>query len=167
MLEERLRLLRIEKFGASGERLSDAQLELFALKPVDSEQIAPTETDHTRKGYVKRRGKHPGRQELPPDLPRVERVLVCPPDQSRCKRCGKETIVIGYEESCQLDVEPARYFVLVTKREKRACRSCEELGALTAPVPPRITEKALASDRIVIETIISKYLNHIPLHRQR
>jgi transposase len=32
--------------------------------------------------------------------------------------------VIGYEESEQLDVEPARYFVLATKREKRVCRSC-------------------------------------------
>ena len=44
-----------------------------------------------------------------------------------CKRCGKETVVIGYERSFQLDLEPAKYFVLVTKREKRACRSCEDL----------------------------------------
>ncbi len=28
-------------------------------------------------------------------------------------------VLIGYEESSQLDVEPAKYFVLVTKREKR------------------------------------------------
>ncbi len=55
-----------------------------------------------------------------------------------CKRCGKETVVIGYEESSQLDVEPAKYFVLFTKREKRACRSCEELGVSSAPLPPRI-----------------------------
>jgi hypothetical protein len=37
-------------------------------------------------------------------------------------------VVIGYEDSSQLDVEPAKYFVLVTKREKRACQSCEDLG---------------------------------------
>ena len=43
-----------------------------------------------------------------------------------CKGCGKETVVIGYEESSQLDVEPAKYFVLVNRRE-RACKSCEEL----------------------------------------
>jgi len=70
-----------------------------------------------------------------------------------CKRCGKETVVIGYEESSQLEVEPAKYFVLVTKREKRACRSCEDLGVVSAPLPPRIIEKCLASDRIVIETV--------------
>ncbi len=78
----------------------------------------------------------------------------------------KETVVIGYEESSQLDVEPAKYFVLVTKREKRACRSCEELGVFSAPLPPRIIEKCLTSDRIVIDTIVSKYCNHTPLHRQ-
>ncbi len=83
-----------------------------------------------------------------------------------CKSCGKETVVIGYEESSQLDVEPAKYFVLVTKREKRACRSCEELGVFSAPLPPRIIEKCLASDRIVIDTVISKYCNHTPLNRQ-
>jgi len=74
--------------------------------------------------------------------------------------------VIGYEENSQLDVEPAKYFVLVTKREKRACRSCEDLGVVSAPLPPRIIEKCLASDRIVIDTVVSKYCNHTPLHRQ-
>ena len=29
--------------------------------------------------------------------------------------------MIGYDESEQLDFEPAHYFVRVTKREKRAC----------------------------------------------
>jgi transposase len=63
-------------------------------------------------------------------------------------------------------VEPAKYFVLVTKREKRACRSCEDLGVVSAPLPPRIIEKCLASDRIVIDTVVGKYCNHTPLHRQ-
>jgi transposase len=75
-------------------------------------------------------------------------------------------VVIGHEESSHLDVEPAKYFVLVTKREKRACRSCEDLGVVSAPLPPRIIEKCLASDRIVIDAVIGKYCNHAPLHRQ-
>jgi transposase len=33
-------------------------------------------------------------------------------------------------------------------------------------LPPRIIEKCLASDRIVIETVVGKYCNHTPLHRQ-
>jgi transposase len=167
VLEERLRLMRIEKYGAGGEKLSQAQMQLFEPDPVVSEVIVQGKGERAPvHRSAKKSGKHPGRQELPANLPRVERVLPCTPDQRVCKRCGKETVVIGYEESSRLDVEPAKYFVLVTKREKRACRSCEELGVVSAPLPPRIIEKCLASDRIVIDTIINKYCNHTPLHRQ-
>jgi transposase len=167
VLEERLRLMRIEKYGAGGEKLSHAQMELFELEPVFSEMVEQEESERAPvRRSTNRSCKHPGRQELPANLPRVERILPCTPDQRLCKACGKETVVIGYEESSQLDVEPAKYLVLVTKREKRACRSCEELGVVSAPLPPRIIEKSLASDRIVIDTVISKYCNHIPLHRQ-
>ena len=167
VLEERLRLMRIEKYGAGGEKLPHAQLELFEPEPVISEMIEQAESKpQPVHRSTKKSGKHPGRQELPPNLPRVERILFCTPDQRVCKRCGRETVVIGYEESSQLDAEPAKYFVLVTKREKRACRLCEELGVVSAPLPPRIIEKCLASDRIVIDTVVSKYGNHTPLHRQ-
>ena len=167
VLEERLRLMRVEKYGAGGEKLSHAQLQLFELAPVVSEVIEQAESEHAPvHRSTKKSGKHPGRHELPANLPRVERILPCTPDQRVCKRCGKETLVIGYEESAQLDVEPAKYFVLVTKREKRACRSCEELGVVSATLPPRIIEKCLASDQIVIDTVVGKYCNHTPLHRQ-
>ena len=167
MLEERLRLMRIEKYGAGGEKLSHAQMQLFELEPVISEMTEQAENERApAHRSTKKSAKHPGRQELPANLPRVERVLPCALDQRVCKRCGKEMVVIGYEESSQLDVEPAKYFVLVTKREKRACRWCEDLGVVSAPLPPRINEKCLASDRIVIDTVVSKYCNHTPLHRQ-
>ncbi|HTT24732.1 MAG TPA: IS66 family transposase [Candidatus Sulfotelmatobacter sp.] len=167
VLEERLRLMRIEKYGAGGEKLCHAQLELFELEPVVSEVIGQAESECTLvRRSTNRSCKHPGRQELPSTLPRVERILSCAVDQRVCKRCGKETVVIGYDESSQLDVEPAKYFVLVTKREKRACRSCEELGVASVPLPPRIIDKCLASGRIVIDTVVGKYCNHTPLHRQ-
>jgi transposase len=73
--------------------------------------------------------------------------------------CGKDTVVIGYEQSEQLDVEPARYFVVVTRREKRACRGCAE-GVSAAPLPARIIDKGLVSDRMVIDAIVSKYCDH-------
>jgi transposase len=74
-------------------------------------------------------------------------------------------VVIGYERSEQLDVEPARYFVAVTRREKRACRSCAE-GVHAAPLPERIIEKSLVSDRVVIDTLVNKYSDYLPLYRQ-
>lgn len=74
--------------------------------------------------------------------------------------------MIGYEQSEQLDVEPAKYFVLVTKREKRACRFCKEGGVVTVALPARIIDKSLASDRVVIDTVVAKYSDHLPLYRQ-
>jgi transposase len=130
----------------------------------------PTEAESKREAISappnKAARKHPGRQELPADLPRVEQVLDCAPEQRVCAGCGKETVVIGYEESEQLDVEPAKYFVRVIKREKRAGRDCEERGVIAAPLPPRIIEKSLASDQVVIDIVVRKYCDHLPLYRQ-
>src|SRR5260370_32884063 len=47
VLEERLRLMRIEKYGACGEKLSQAQMELFELEPVVSETIVPGGSERT------------------------------------------------------------------------------------------------------------------------
>ena len=46
VLEERLRLMRIEKYGAGGEKLSQAQMQLFELEPVVSEMIEQAESEH-------------------------------------------------------------------------------------------------------------------------
>jgi transposase len=110
--------------------------------------------------------KHPGRQELPAHLPRIEKIIACTPEQCVCGNCGKENSVIGYEQSEQLDVKPAEYFVVVTKREKRACKDCEEQGVQSAPLPARIIDKGLASNRVVIDTLVSKYADYVPLYRQ-
>ena len=173
VLEERLRWQRIQKYGPASEKLSDAQLELLEWEPGVSnlevqaesarEPLPPRREDAPR---TQRQRPHPGRQELPADLPRVERVVACAPEQCQCSHCGQPTTVIGYETSEQLDVEPAKYFVLVTKREKRACQHCEQGGVAAAPVPARIIEKGLVSDRVVINTVISKYSDHLPLYRQ-
>jgi transposase len=167
VLEERLRLVRIAKYGPGSEKLSDAQLKLLELEPgVSNVEVQAESQRPAVQPSAKRTRNHPGRQQLPANLPRVDRILACTPEQCVCRGCGKGTVVIGYEESSQLDVEPAKYFVQVTKREKRACKSCEERGVVSAPLPPRIIEKCLASDQIVIDTIISKYCNHTPLYRQ-
>jgi transposase len=168
VLEERLRLVRIEKYGPGSEKLSEAQLELLELEPgVSSAEVeAENQRGQLRLPLKATRSKHPGRQELPANLPRKEQIIACSAEQCVCGKCGKETTVIGYETSEQLDVEPAKYFVRVIKREKRACKGCEEQGVQCAPPPVRIIEKGLASDRVVIDAVVSKYANHVPLYRQ-
>jgi transposase len=181
VLEERLRLQRIEKYGPKSEKLSDAQLELLEAEPgvcaaeveaeTTREPLPETTTAATLSAAVESsKRRHPGRQTFPAGLPRVERIIVSTPEvstpeQCTCNNCGNQTSVIGYAESEQLDVEPARYFVSVVKREKRACRECAQ-GVSAAPVPERIVEKGLVSDAVVIHTLVSKYGDHLPLYRQ-
>jgi transposase len=167
VLEERLRLERIKKYGPASEKLSGAQLDLLDLEPGVSNVEVQAESEREPLPAPNRnRRPHPGRQELPAHLPRVERIVPCAPEQCACKLCGEPTEVIGYDSSERLDVEPARYFVTVTKREKRVCKKCEVAGVVVAPVPARIIDKGLVSDRVVIDTVVAKYSDHLPLYRQ-
>ena len=124
-----------------------------------------------RKGFERlyglvRERPHPGRQELPAHLPRVERIVACAPEQRvcrqcMCKQCGGPTEVIGYDTSEQLDVEPAKYYALVTRREKRACGNCQAGGVATAPDAARIIDKSLASDQVILDTVMAKYSDSV------
>lgn len=166
-LTEQLRQQRVKFLGPRSETLSDLQLALLAdeepgttLDEVEAEARRAPLTD----APPRQRRPHPGRQRLPENLLRVEEVVRC--SEQSCRQCGAVTTVIGYDESEQLDVEPARYFVRVIKREKRACRGCQAGTVTMPPLAPRIVEKGLASDRVVVETVVAKYSDHLPLYRQ-
>ena len=142
VLEERLRKQRILMFGPKSETLSNLQLELLAEEEpsVTADEIeAEAAREAVIKAPVRERKTHPDRERLPENLPRVEKVITC--EERNCIACGKETIVIGYDQSEQLEVEPARYFVRVTKREKRACRGCKQGTVTMAPLATRIVER--------------------------
>ncbi len=167
VLEEKLRQQRIRMLGPQSETLSNLQLELLADEEpsaTSDEVAAEARREPITHKPPRERKPHPGRERLPESLPRVEKVIHC--EEHACRTCGQETSIIGYDESEQLDVEPARYFVQVIKREKRACRGCEQGTVTMAPLPPRIVEKGLASDNVVIDAVVSKYCDHLPLYRQ-
>jgi transposase len=166
-LTEELRQFRVKMMGPRSETLSYLQLELLTDQEPGTtldEVAAEAERPPLPEAPPRERRPHPGRKRLPENLPRVEEVVHCA--EQTCRRCGAETAVIGYDESEQLDVEPARYFVRVTKREKRACRCCQGGTVTMPPVAARIVEKGLASDRVVVETVVAKYSDHLPLYRQ-
>jgi len=167
-LEEELRLERIRKYGKQSEKLSDLQLQLLDLEPaVSSEEVAAESqrgpltdsTDSNRATNKQRRSRqnHPGRNELPAHLERVDKIIPCVPAQCTCGKCGGDTKVIGYEVSEVLDRKPAAYFVTRILREKRACGRCIEQGVTTAPTPVRIAPKSIFSDETII-SFLSKSL---------
>lgn len=170
LLRERLRLALIKKYGPKSESLSDAQLELLELEPGVEQAEVALEAEQS-KGQTpgdtsKPRHSSHGRAPLPQHLPRKVVTIAVPENRCVCERCRAPKDLIGYEESEQLHVIPAEYCVLVTRREKRACRRCSEDGVQSAPLPERILPKGKLSDAFIIDVLVRKYLNHTPVYRQ-
>ena len=70
---------------------------------------------------------------------------------------------IGEDISEQLDIEPARFFVLKHIRPQYACRNCETVT--TAPVDPAVIDGGMAAPGLLAWVATSKYLDHLPLYR--
>lgn len=87
------------------------------------------------------------------------------PESTVCPCCSGAMHVIGEDVSKRLDVIPAQYQILVTRRPKYACRACE--GAVVqAPAPARLIEGGLPTERLVAQVLVDKYADHCPLYRQ-
>ena len=78
--------------------------------------------------------------------------------------CGEPTKLIGYDTSEVLDREPAKVVHAGDETPKTCVREISEVRM--AELAPRIVEKGLASDRVVIETVVAKVYDPLPLYRQ-
>ena len=74
--------------------------------------------------------------------------------------------VIGEDCSRRLDVIPAQYRVIVTRRPKYACRTCQE-GVVQAPAPARLIEGGLPTERASSPAALARprVLSFHPLQR--
>jgi len=101
-------------FGARSEKVALEQYDL-ALEDIetamasihaedDAENVSPTKADRKRKT---------NRGSLPKHLPRIE--VVNEPEETICS-CGTERHVIGEDVSERLDIIPAQFRVIVTRR---------------------------------------------------
>ncbi len=159
-----LRLKRLQ-FGARSERLPDAQLQL-GLEDLET-AIATGEAEGEKRdpGLRARRAakRRASRGALPAHLPRVEVTLA--PEDSACPCCRGVMAVIGHDTAERLDVIPAQFRVIVTKRPKLACRTCAGT-VVQAPAPPRLIEGGLPTEALVAHVLVARYADHLPLYRQ-
>ena len=164
-LRHLLRQLQRMQFGRRSEKLDPDQ---FNLALEDLEQaIAASEAEQEKADPALRKAlsdkRRFGRGRLPDHLPRVEIVIA--PEDTTCPCCGGAMHVIGEDCSQRLDVIPAQYRVIVTRRPKYACRACQE-AVVQAPAPARLIEGGLPTGQLVAHVVVAKYADHCPLYRQ-
>ena len=159
-----LKLTRMH-FGARSERLPEEQLQLGleALEQAIAKDEAQAEKQdpELRKDHAAKR--RASRGALPAHLPRVEVTLA--PEDTACPCCRATMTVIGEDTSERLDVIPAQFRVIVTRRPKLACRACPGT-VVQAPAPARLIEGGIPTEAMVAHVLVARYADHLPLYRQ-
>jgi transposase len=163
-LEQIIKELQRHRFGRRAETLPEDQL-LLGLEEVeqidasrDAEVDAANEAARSSRAAKCRRN----RGSLPAHLPRIEMVVDI--DDHACPCCRNALHRIGEDVSERLDIVPAQFRVLVVRRPKYACRTCENV--VQAPAPARLIEGGLPTEATVAQVLVSKYADHLPLYRQ-
>ncbi|MBM3623840.1 MAG: IS66 family transposase [Alphaproteobacteria bacterium] len=153
------------RFGRRAETLPEDQM-LLALEEVEQTEAgaaAATEAKSAAEREKAARKRRTNRGALPAHLPRIETIVDI--DEKACPCCKGALHRIGEDVSERLDIVPAQFRVLVTRRPKYACRACE--GAVVqAPAPARLIEGGLPTEATVAHVLVSKYADHLPLYRQ-
>lgn len=162
---ERLRAiieaLQRHQFGRRSEQLDADQFNL-GLEDIETALAAVEERlDRSCEGAPRPRKSNRG--SLPAHLERVEQLVDV--EDKACPCCGGALHAIGEDVSERLDVIPTTFRVLVTRRPRYACRTCEA-AVVQAPAPARIVEGGIPTEALIAHVLVSKYADHLPLYRQ-
>jgi transposase len=164
-LRQIIKELQRHRFGRRAETLPEDQM-LLGLEDVEqaeADHAAQTDGSSPEERKARAHKRRINRGALPAHLPRIE-IVVDLGDRT-CPCCQGELHRIGEDRSERLDIVPAQFRVLVTRRPKYACRTCED-GVVQAPAPARLIEGGLPTEATVAQVLVSKYADHLPLYRQ-
>jgi transposase len=145
------------------------EAELLAMQSALEDEANNTDADtdeknpNTKAAPVKPK-KPRKRRVLPDHLERV-RVVHELDQEHRQSPCGGTWVRIGEELTEQIGVIPARQFVIQHVKFKYAC-SCKACGVKTAAMPLQPLPGSQASASILGYTMVSKFLDGLPLYRQ-
>jgi transposase len=190
-LEHRMNLLLRRLYGRTSEKWGPGQLALFDTTPEEPVPEPPVSTPK-RPGRPPTATKKPGhgRRRLPDQLKRVEMLHDLTPAEKESLGGEANLVLIGREETEQLEWEPSSLYVihhvqltyarrplivasepspaseLPTAREAPAGQPPAATTIITAPKPPQVIPGGLAGPGLVAHVATSKYVDHVPLHRQ-
>jgi transposase len=157
-LKLQLSKLRRMQFGRSSEQIDQriAQLELTLEDLEVREAAAPPAVTALLPERVK-----PVRRPLPESLPRETLIHAA---ACHCPECGTEMNALGEDVAEVLEYVPSHFKVIRHVRPKRSCPKCQKI--VQADAPSRPIARGLAGPGLLAHVLVSKYCDHLPLHRQ-
>jgi transposase len=159
------------RYGPRRERVDENQLFLFAVGLASRGQ-APASSSTSEEmppagegaGAQRAKPQGHGRQRLPETLERRQVIYDLPEQERQCPQCQAELKRIGEEISERLEYVPASFSVIEEICPKYACaKGCT---VVTAAKPVQPIEKGLPGPGMLAQVAVSKYGDHLPLHRQ-
>mgnify|MGYP001368749700 CR=1 FL=1 len=158
-LKHELAQLKRLIFGSKSERFvgstSPEQLSLFEE---ESHEEKVGDQEREKISYErKKRKNHPGRNEIPEHLP-VNEVIIEPEADTT------GMVKIGEEITETLEYRPSSLIKRRTIRPKYIDKKSQRIHI--GELPLRIIPKSIAEPSLLSYILISKYMDHLPLHRQ-
>jgi len=164
--ERLLRQLLQAKTGRKSEQLSREQLALFAAELGMSLPQAGESDDHEEEPPANApaggSGKPRGRKALPRHLKRERIEHDLPETEKHCPDCDQDLRRIGEEISERYEYIPAQMQVIEDACFTYACACTVK----TASKPARPIDKSTAGASLLAQIIVSKWADHLPIHRQ-
>jgi transposase len=160
-----VKMLERTLYGTRSERLrsdrpSDEQI-AFVFDEI-AIGVAAVEAELAKAGGKDKPKRAPRpRKEFGAHLERVE-IVIEPEVPPGCE--GLEKVLIGEDVSKRLDVTPAKFRLVVTRRPKYAYRNRD--GVVQAPAPPHLIESGLPTEALLAQIAVAKYADGLPLYRQ-
>ncbi len=164
-LENQIRLFRHQRFGPSSETFSPDQLSLLENNADDDKILDALKDDPKNKTLVKSHSRNRHSKIKINDDIAVERVIIDLKEHEKtCSCCNSQMTHIGEDTTRQVEYIPASLVAKDYVRYKYACKACE--GTIKrATLPNRLIPKSIASASLLAYLIVSKFVDHLPLHR--
>ena len=169
-LGQQIALLQRRLYGPRSEKYHPDQLFLDALlKAAEREDVAEPEPDIPVKATVRRKARPHGRLKIPEHIERIDEILDLPEEQKVDPETGQALVKLRDEVSEKVAWKPGDWFVrrFICPVYVHPDSQSEKAGVYMQPMPDSPVEKCKADTSVLALVAVKKYVDHLPLYRQR
>ena len=169
-LRQQIASLRRQLYGPRSEKYHPDQLFLDdIMKQGESDLPAEEPPTVPVKATVRRKARPHGRLKIPEHIERVDEVLDLSEERKRDPQTGEALVKLRDEISEKLAWKPGQWYArrFIRPVYVHPDRQSEEAGVYVQPMPDCPIEKCKADTSVLAMVAVKKFVDHLPLYRQR